>query len=113
MAAIGASRPLQCAPAKISLMTSNQAAAILVVPALLTNVWQMWNGPDLKIRLRRLWPMLVCALLGTLAAVGILTQGECSPDHRTAWRSPRGLCPDWPHRRPLQSLARTEPCSGR
>src|SRR5215472_811888 len=72
----------------------------------------MWNGPDLKIRLRRLWPMLVCALLGTLPAAAILTQGECSPDHRTAWRSPRGLCPDWPHRRPLQSLARTEPLLG-
>ena len=59
-----------------ALMTPNQAAAILVVPALLTNVWQMWNGPDLKIRLRRLWPMLVCALLGTLPAAGILTKAN-------------------------------------
>jgi uncharacterized membrane protein YfcA len=44
-----------------ALMTPNHAAAILVVPALLTNVWQMWDGPALKILLRRLWPMLVCA----------------------------------------------------
>ena len=36
------------------LMTPNQAAAILVVPALLTNVWQMWDGPALKALLRRL-----------------------------------------------------------
>jgi uncharacterized membrane protein YfcA len=59
-----------------ALMTPNQAAAILVVPALLTNVWQMWDGPALKILLRRLWPMLVCALLGTLPAAGILTKAN-------------------------------------
>ena len=51
-----------------ALMTPNQAAAILIVPALLTNVWQMWDGPALKVLLRRLWPMLGCALLGTLPA---------------------------------------------
>jgi uncharacterized membrane protein YfcA len=56
-----------------ALMTPNQAAAILVVPALLTNVWQMWEGPALKLLLRRLWPMLACAVLGTLPAAGILT----------------------------------------
>jgi uncharacterized protein len=61
-----------------ALMTPNQAAAILVVPALLTNVWQMWDGPALKVLLRRLWPMLACALLGTLPAVGILTKGSVS-----------------------------------
>jgi uncharacterized membrane protein YfcA len=59
-----------------ALITPNQAAAILVVPALLTNVWQMWDGPALKILLRRLWPMLVCALLGTLPAAGILTNAN-------------------------------------
>ena len=59
-----------------ALTTPNQAAAILVVPALLTNVWQMWDGPALKILLRRLWPMLACALLGTLPAAGILTKAN-------------------------------------
>jgi uncharacterized membrane protein YfcA len=59
-----------------ALMTPNQAAAILVAPALLTNVWQMWDGPALKILFRRLWPMLVCALLGTLPAAGILTKAN-------------------------------------
>ena len=59
-----------------ALMAPSQAAAILVVPALLTNVWQMWDGPALKILLRRLWPMLVCALLGTLPAAGILTKAN-------------------------------------
>jgi len=59
-----------------ALMTPSQAAAILVVPALLTNVWQMWDGPALKMLLRRLWSMLACALLGTLPAAGILTKAN-------------------------------------
>jgi uncharacterized membrane protein YfcA len=59
-----------------SLMAPGQAAAVLIVPALLTNVWQMWDGPALMMLLRRLWPMLVCALLGTLPAAGILTQAN-------------------------------------
>jgi len=36
----------------------------------------MYDGPALKILLRRLWPMLVCALLGTLPAAGILTKAN-------------------------------------
>src|SRR5262252_37281 len=59
-----------------ALTTPNRAAAILVVPALVTNVWQMWEGPTLKLLLRRLWPMLVCALLGTLLTTGILTKAN-------------------------------------
>jgi uncharacterized protein len=39
-------------------------------------VWQVWDGRALKILLRRLWPMLVCALLGTLPAAGILTKAN-------------------------------------
>ena len=56
-----------------TLMAPSRAAAILVVPALLTNVWQMCAGPAVTNLLRRLWPMLVCALLGTLPLAGILT----------------------------------------
>jgi uncharacterized membrane protein YfcA len=59
-----------------TLMAPNRAAAILVIPALLTNVWQMWDGPALTILVRRLWPMLACALLGTLPAAGILTKAN-------------------------------------
>ena len=59
-----------------ALMTPSEAAAILVVPALLTNVWQMWDGPALEILLRRLWPMLLCALLGTLPAAALLTKAD-------------------------------------
>ena len=41
------------------LMTPAQAAAILVVPSLATNIWQFVAGGDLVALVRRLWPMLV------------------------------------------------------
>jgi uncharacterized membrane protein YfcA len=59
-----------------ALMAPSRAAAILIVPALLTNVWQMWDGPALIALLRRLSPMLICALLGTLPAAGLLTEAN-------------------------------------
>ena len=57
-----------------ALMPPGQAAAILIVPALATNAWQIWDGPALKALLLRLWPVLVCTVFGTLGAAGILTK---------------------------------------
>src|SRR5262245_50321086 len=57
-------------------MAPSQIAAIVVLPALLTNVWQMWSGPALADLLKRLWPMLACVVLGTVATAGILTGGN-------------------------------------
>lgn len=59
-----------------ALMAPSQAAAVLIVPALLTNVWQMWDGPAFKALIKRMRTMLVCALLGTLPAAGILTKAN-------------------------------------
>jgi uncharacterized membrane protein YfcA len=42
------------------------AAAVLVVPSLVTNAWQMVSGPALAPLLRRLWPMLLGVVAGTL-----------------------------------------------
>jgi uncharacterized membrane protein YfcA len=42
-----------------------QAAALIVVPSILTNIWQAWSGPDFRGLLRRLAPLL----LGTVAGV--------------------------------------------
>ncbi len=33
-----------------------EAAALLILPSLVTNVWQMVDGPHLRSLLRRLWP---------------------------------------------------------
>ena len=50
------------------MMTPAQAAAIMVAPALITNVWQAMVGKDLLPLLRRIWPMLAGICLGTFIA---------------------------------------------
>ena len=42
-----------------------EAAALLILPSLVTNVWQMVDGPHLKSLLRRLWPLNLGVCLGT------------------------------------------------
>jgi uncharacterized membrane protein YfcA len=54
------------------VMAPAQAAALLVVPSLVTNIWQMLLGPDIRALLRRLWPVLLGICLGTLAGGGLL-----------------------------------------
>ena len=55
------------------VMAPVQAAAILVLPSLVTNVWQMVRGPALGPLLRRLWPMLLGVSCGTWGAAGLMT----------------------------------------
>lgn len=50
------------------LMTPAQAAAIMVVPALITNVWQAMIGKSLLSSLKRIWPMLAGICVGTFVA---------------------------------------------
>ena len=50
------------------MMTPAQAAAIMVAPALITNVWQAAVGSDLLPLVKRVWPMLAGICLGTFIA---------------------------------------------
>jgi len=50
------------------MMTPAQAAAIMVAPALITNVWQAMVGKSLLPLLKRLWPLLAGICLGTFIA---------------------------------------------
>jgi uncharacterized membrane protein YfcA len=59
------------------VMTPAQAAAILVVPSLITNVWQLVTGGDVMLLTRRLWPMLVGVCVGTL--IGAVTLSANNP----------------------------------
>jgi uncharacterized membrane protein YfcA len=43
-----------------------EAAALLVIPSLVTNAWQLFAGPHLRELLRRLGPLVVGMLLGTI-----------------------------------------------
>ena len=46
-------------------MAPSQAAALLIIPATLTNLWQLAFGGHLKGLIKRLWPMLLMIFLGT------------------------------------------------
>jgi uncharacterized membrane protein YfcA len=54
------------------VMAPAQAAAMLVVPSLVTNLWQLAVGPNLLPLLRRLWPIFAGICVGTAAGAGIL-----------------------------------------
>ncbi|MDR3525271.1 MAG: sulfite exporter TauE/SafE family protein [Acetobacteraceae bacterium] len=58
------------------VMPPVQAAAILVVPSSVTNVWQLAAGPNFRGVFRRLWPLLICILLGTYLGGGTLSGGN-------------------------------------
>ena len=47
-----------------------QAAAVLVVPSLVTNVWQLVAGANPLGLFRRLWSMMAGVVAGTLAGAG-------------------------------------------
>jgi hypothetical protein len=59
------------------IMSPGEAAALIVIPALLTNIWQGWFGPSLWPLIRRLWPTLLASFVGTFVAtwagLGLLT----------------------------------------
>lgn len=46
-------------------MSPAQAAALLIIPSTVTNVWQLANGGQLRGLLKRLWPMLLMIAVGT------------------------------------------------
>lgn len=54
-------------------MPTAQAAAILVIPSIITNLWQMLDGAGLRELARRLWPLLAGICLGTWSAAGMMT----------------------------------------
>lgn len=47
-----------------------QAAALLIIPSIVTNTWQLAAGGQLRELIKRLWPMQVGILLGT--GLGVL-----------------------------------------
>jgi uncharacterized protein len=58
------------------VMPPAESAALLVVPSLLTNLWQLFAGPRFGALVLRLWPLLLTICLGTWAGAGLLTGGS-------------------------------------
>ena len=46
-------------------MLPAQAAALLIIPSTVTNLWQLAFGGHLSVLLKRLWPLLLLIVLGT------------------------------------------------
>lgn len=46
------------------------AMAVMLLPSLVTNLWQAFAGGAFVVMVRRLWPFLLALILGTLAASG-------------------------------------------
>src|SRR3954454_774509 len=54
-------------------MPPAQAIAIVIVPAIVTNIWQTFGGPYLRDILRRLWPMLAATAIVIWSGAGLMT----------------------------------------
>jgi hypothetical protein len=55
------------------VMTPLQAAALVVLPTFVTNIWQLVAGPSLRPIVVRLWPMMATLCLGIWAGAGLMT----------------------------------------
>jgi uncharacterized protein len=59
------------------VMSPAQAAALLVIPSFITNIWQFFFGPHRLATIRRLWPMMIAICAGTWLSnyfgLGLLT----------------------------------------
>jgi len=54
-------------------MPPGRALAIVIVPAIVTNIWQTFVGPYLRDIVRRLWPLLLFTAIGIWLNAGALT----------------------------------------
>ncbi|MFN5717990.1 MAG: sulfite exporter TauE/SafE family protein [Bradyrhizobium sp.] len=54
-------------------MAPGQAIAIVIVPAIVTNIGQTFVGPYLRDILRRLWPLMLGTVVGIWINAGLLT----------------------------------------
>ncbi|WP_043635324.1 sulfite exporter TauE/SafE family protein [Desulfovibrio sp. TomC] len=59
-----------------TLLSPVTAAALLVVPSLVTNIWQLLAGPNFAALARRLWPMMLAIVAGTVSGTALLASGD-------------------------------------
>lgn len=72
--AIGVGLPTVVMGVLSVVMPPAQAASLMVLPAIGTNIWQMAAGPSLGKLLRRFAGMIVGVFLGTFATIGLMTR---------------------------------------
>jgi uncharacterized membrane protein YfcA len=54
-------------------MPPAHALAIVIVPSLVTNIWQTFVGPYLRDIVQRLWPLMIGTVIGILSGAGLMT----------------------------------------
>ena len=59
-----------------TVMPPALAAAMLIIPSFVTNVWQLFAGPATARLLRRLWLMMLGIVLGTVGGASLLVRVE-------------------------------------
>ena len=59
-----------------ALLSPLTAASLLIVPSMITNLWQLLAGPRIGALARRLWPMMAASMAGTLIAAPLLAGGN-------------------------------------
>src|SRR5512140_2112791 len=81
---VGLGLPLVALGLLALVMSPAEAAALLVVPSTVTNLWQLFAGPSVRALVRRLWSMMLAIVLSpwiTAWAGGAMLIG---PDARMA-----------------------------
>lgn len=58
-----------------TFMAPAAAASLLLVPSCVTNVWQLVAGNHFRTLVKRLWPMLLGILIGTVSGASAMTAG--------------------------------------
>jgi uncharacterized membrane protein YfcA len=59
-----------------SIMLPAEAASLLIVPSLVTNLWQLFAGGRVGALLRRFWLMMLCVMAGTWVTIPFMTGGS-------------------------------------
>lgn len=66
-----------------SLMPPANAAGLIVIPSLATNLWQAFSGRGQAVLLRRIWPFLLAIAVATWASGGLMIREGAGQD--TVW----------------------------
>lgn len=75
---VGIGLPTVAMGALSLVMPPASAAAVLVVPSLVTNLWQLLSGPAFGVLLRRLATMMLALCVGTILGISVLTGQNAS-----------------------------------
>jgi uncharacterized membrane protein YfcA len=59
-----------------ALVSPLAAASLLIAPSFITNVWQLLAGPNFGALLRKLWPMMLAVVAGTVLGSTWIAGGE-------------------------------------